>query len=154
MCPLEVTRHVLEIILDDQVGIAELNPSAVLVTRIGNLVVTVALLSIETEILRQVEQERAVISRCGELCRPSMRGITANNEACVAVVLASQSPILVIGFYLQYDYVRLPHQVLLILESLEHSLNRVASLPNIALGVNLDWLNPLLNDWIIGQIEV
>ena len=52
MCPLEVTRHVLEIILDDQVGIAELYPSAVLVTRIGNLVVTVALLSIETEILR------------------------------------------------------------------------------------------------------
>ena len=83
-----------------------------------------------------------------------MRGITPYNEACVAVVLASQSPILVIGFYLQYDYVRLPHQVLLILESLEHSLNRVASLPNIALGVNLDWLNSLLNDWIIGQIEV
>jgi hypothetical protein len=30
----------------------------------------------------------------------------------------------------------------------------VATLTHIALGVNLHWLDPLLNDWVVGQIEV
>ena len=154
MRPLQVARHVLEVILDNQVSVPELDPPAVLVARICHLVVTVALLRIETQVLRQVEQEGAVVTRCGELGGPAMRGVTTDNEACVSVVLASHRPILVIRLHLQNNDVRLPHQVLLVLESLQHGLNRVSSLPNIALRVNLHWLNPLFNDRIVRQIEI
>jgi len=123
MSPLEVARHVLEVVLNDQVGVSKLDPSTVLVTGIGHLIVTVALLCIETEVLRQVKQERAVVTRGRELRRPAMRGIATDNEAGVAVVLAAHSPILVIGLHLQDDNVRLPHQVLLVFESLKHSLD-------------------------------
>ena len=123
MSPLEVARHVLKVVLNDQVGVSKLDPSTVLVTGIGHLIVTVALLCIETEVLRQVKQERAVVTRGWELRGPAMRGIATDNEAGVAVVLASHSPILVIGLHLQDDNVRLPHQVLLVFESLKHSLD-------------------------------
>ena len=123
MSPLEVARHVLKVVLNNQVGVSKLDPSAVLVAGIGHLIVTVALLCIETEVLRQVKQERAVVTRGRELRGPAMRGIATDNEAGVAVVLASHSPILVIGLHLQDDNVRLPHQVLLVFESLKHSLD-------------------------------
>ena len=123
MSPLEVARHVLKVVLNNQVSVSKLDPSAVLVAGIGHLIVTVALLCIETEVLRQVKQERAVVTRSRELRRPAMRGIATDNEPGVAVVLASHSPILVIGLHLQDDNVRLPHQVLLVFESLKHSLD-------------------------------
>jgi hypothetical protein len=81
-------------------------------------------------------------------------GVASHDEAGVPVVLASQGPVLVIRLHLQDNHVRLPHQVLLVFEGLQHSLDRVATLTHIALGVNLHWLDPLLNDWVVGQIEV
>jgi hypothetical protein len=52
MSPLQVTRHVLKVIFDYQVGVTKLDPPAVLVARISHLIVTVALLCIKSEILR------------------------------------------------------------------------------------------------------
>jgi len=116
--------------------------------------VSVSLLCIETEVLCQVEQERAVVTRCREFGRPPVGGVTTDNKAGVAVVLASHGPIFVIGLYLQDDNVCLSHQVLLVFKSLEHSLNRVAALTHIALRVDLHWLDSLLDNWVIREIEI
>jgi hypothetical protein len=48
MSPLQVTGHVLKVIFDYQVGVAKLDPPAVLVARISHLIVTVALLCIKS----------------------------------------------------------------------------------------------------------
>ena len=154
MCPFQVAGHVLEVIFNDKVSVAELDPSAVLVTGVGHLIVAVSLLSVEAEVLCQVEQERAVVTRCREFGRPAVGGITTDNKAGVAVVLASHGPILVIRLYFQDDNVCLSHQVLLVFKSLEHSLNRVASLTDIALGVDLHWLDSLFNDRVVREVEV
>lgn len=154
MCPFQVAGHVLEVIFNDKIGITEFDPSAVLVTGVSHLIVTVSLLCIEAEVLCEVEQERAVVTRCGEFGRPAVGGITTDNKAGVAVVLASHGPILVIRLYLQDDNVRLPHQVLLVLKSLQHSLNRVPALTDIALRVDLHWFDSLLDNWVIREVEI
>lgn len=144
----------MEVIFDDKVRIAELDPPAVLVARVRHLIVPVAFLGVEAEVLRQVEEEGCVVARGWELCAPAVRGVATDDEAGVAVVLAAHGPVLVVALHLQDDDVRLPHQVLLVLEGLQHGLDRVPALPNVPLGVDLDRLDSLLDDWVVRQVEV
>lgn len=83
-----------------------------------------------------------------------MRGIAANDEARVAIVLAPHGAVLVVALHLQDDNVRLPHQVLLVLEGLQHGLDGVPTLPNVPLGVDLDWLDSLFDNRVVRQVKV
>ena len=154
MRPLEIRGHILEVIFDDKVRIAELDPPAVLVARIRHLIVPVTFLGVEAEVLRQVKEEGGVVAGGRELSAPAVRGVATDDEAGVAVVLATHGPVLVVALHLQDDDVRLPHQVLLVLEGLQHSLDGVPALPNVSLGVNLYRLDSLLDNRVVRQVEV
>jgi len=156
VCPLEVARHVLEVVLDDQVSIAEFDAPAVLVARVSHLVMAMALLGIKSQVLSQIEQEGGVVAAGGELRGPPVGSIAADDVAGVAPasVIPAHRPVLLVRLHLKDNDVRLSHQVLLVLEGLEHGLDRMSALAQVSLGVDLHWLYSLLDYRVVRQVEV
>ncbi len=144
----------MEVIFNDEISVSELNSAAILVARICDLIVSVSFLCVKSEVLGQIKQEWGVIAGCGELGRPSMRGIPSNDEPGIPVILPAHRSVLVIWVHFQYNNVRLSDQVLLVFECLQHRLDWMTVRPDVSFGIDFYRLNPLFDDRIVRKVEV
>ena len=57
MSTLEVAGHAMEVIFNYEISVSELNPAAILVACICDLIVSVSFLCVKSQVLGQIKQE-------------------------------------------------------------------------------------------------